>query len=91
MLDSSGAQVDSDLGLFSDSEVTTVGTSSDGVAGTYTIMVNRSTIFWESGEAGTYRLIIGNPEGYTAPFTCAGHSDVGTGTDAGTDLSNRFH
>ena len=88
LLDSNGVQVDSDPGLFSDSEVTTVGTSSDGVAGTYTIMVNRSTAFWESGGAGTYRLLIGNPAGYVAPFTCTGHSDVGTGTDAGTDMSN---
>ena len=88
LLDSSGAEVDSDIGLFSDSEVTTVGTSSDGVAGTYTIMVNRSTVFWESGGAGTYRLLIGNPAGYVAPFTCVGHSDAGTGTDAGTDMAN---
>ena len=86
LLDSNGAEVDSDIGLFSDSEVTTVGTSSDGVAGTYTIMVNRSTVFWESGGAGTYRLLIGTPAGYDAPFTCVGHSDAGTGTDAGTCL-----
>ena len=58
------------------------------VAGDYLIMINRSTSWLESGGAGTYRLIIGNPEGYTAPFTCTGYSDAGIGTDAGSDLSN---
>ena len=88
ILDANGAEVDSDSGLFADSEASTYETSFDGTAGTYTIIVNRSTSFWESGGAGTYRLLIGNPAGYVAPFTCAGHSDAGTGTDAGTDMSN---
>ena len=88
LLDSTGAQVDSDSSWFSDSEVTTIDTSNDGVAGTYTLIVNRSTSWLEDGGAGTYRLLIGNPAGYVAPFTCAGHSDAGTGTDAGTDMSN---
>ncbi|MBT4065787.1 MAG: hypothetical protein HOE76_01015 [Euryarchaeota archaeon] len=88
IVDANGAEVDSDLGWFADSEVTTIGTSFDGVAGVYTIMVNRSTSFWESGGAGTYRLLVGEPAGYVAPFSCVGHSDAGTGTDAGTDLSN---
>ena len=88
LLDSTGAQVDSDSSWFSDSEVSTIDTSNDGVAGTYTLIVNRSTSWLEDGGAGTYRLLIGNPAGYVAPFTCAGHSDAGTGTDAGTDMSN---
>ena len=50
-------------------------------------MINRSSSWIESGGAGTYRLLIGNPAGYTAPFSCVGHSDAGTGTDAGADLS----
>ena len=88
IVDSSGNGVDSDTSWFSDAEVTTIGTSSEGVAGTYTLMINRSTSWLESGGAGTYRLLIGNPAGYTAPFSCVGHSDAGTGTDAGSDLSN---
>ena len=88
IVDSNGNGVDSDTSWFSDAEATTVGTSSDGVAGTYTIMVNRSTSWLENGGAGTYRLLLGNPSGYEAPFSCAGYSDVGTGTDAGTDQSN---
>ena len=88
MVDSSGNVVDSDSSWFSDAEVSTYGTSSEGLAGTYTLMINRSTSWLESGGAGTYRLLIGSPAGYVAPFTCTGHSDVGTGTDAGTDLSN---
>ena len=88
MVDSSGNVVDSDSSWFSDAEVSTFGTSSEGLAGTYTLMVNRSTSWLESGGAGTYRLLIGSPAGYVAPFTCTGHSDAGTGTDAGTDMSN---
>ena len=88
IVDSSGNGVDSDTTWFSDAEVTTIGTSSEGVAGTYTLMINRSTSWIESGGAGTYRLLIGSPAGYTAPFSCVGHSDAGTGTDAGSDLSN---
>ena len=88
IVDSSGNGVDSDTSWFSDAEVTTIGTSSEGVAGTYTLMINRSTSWLESGGAGTYRLLIGSPAGYTAPFSCVGHSDAGTGTDAGSDLSN---
>ena len=88
LVDANGVSVDSDNGLFADSEVTTIDTDFEGTAGVYTIMVNRSTVFWENGGAGTYRLLIGNPEGYTAPFSCFGHSDAGTGTDAGTDMSN---
>ena len=87
IVDSSGNGVDSDTSWFSDAEVTTIGTSSEGVAGTYTLMINRSSSWIESGGAGTYRLLIGNPAGYTAPFSCVGHSDAGTGTDAGADLS----
>jgi len=88
MVDSSGNVVDSDSSWFSDAEVSTYGTSSEGLAGTYTLMINRSTSWLESGGAGTYRLLIGSPAGYVAPFTCTGHSDAGTGTDAGTDMSN---
>ena len=88
IVDSSGNGVDSDTNWFSDAEVTTIGTSSEGVAGIYTLMINRSNSWIESGGAGTYRLLIGSPEGYTAPFSCVGHSDAGTGTDAGSDLSN---
>ena len=88
IVDSNGNGVDSDTSWFTDAEVSTVGTSSEGVAGTYTIMINRSTSWLESGGAGTYRLLIGNPAGYTAPFTCIGYSDAGTGTDAGSDLSD---
>ena len=88
MVDSSGNVVDSDSSWFSDAEVSTFGTSSEGLAGTYTLMINRSTSWLESGGAGTYRLLIGSPAGYVAPFTCSGYSDAGTGTDAGTDMSN---
>ena len=88
VVDANGASVDSDQSWFSDSEVTTYETSFEGMAGTYTIMVNRSTSWIESGGAGTYRLLVGQPAGYVAPFTCVGHNDAGTGTDAGTDLSN---
>ena len=88
IVDANGASVDSDQSWFSDSEVSTYDTNFSGVAGTYTIMVNRSTSWFESGGAGTYRLLIGEPGDYVAPFSCVGHSDVGTGTDAGTDLSN---
>ena len=88
IVDANGAQVDSDQSWFSDSEVSTFETNFSGVAGTYTIMVNRSTSWLESGGAGTYRLLIGEPGDYVAPFTCAGYSDAGTGTDAGSDLSN---
>ena len=88
IVDANGNGVDSDTGLFSDSEASTFDTSFEGTAGVYTIMVNRSTSFWESGGAGTYRLLIGNPAGYVAPFTCAGHSDAGLGTDAGTGQSD---
>ena len=88
LVDSSGAGIDADSGIFSDSDVSTIGTGYEGVAGDYLIMINRSTSWIESGGAGTYRLIIGSPEGYTAPFTCTGHSDAGIGTDAGSDLSN---
>ena len=64
LVDANGVSVDSDNGLFADSEVTTIDTDFEGTAGVYTIMVNRSTVFWENGGAGTYRLLIGNPEGY---------------------------
>ena len=70
LVDSSGAGIDADSGIFSDSDVSTIGTGYEGVAGDYLIMINRSTSWIESGGAGTYRLIIGSPEGYTAPFTC---------------------
>ncbi len=86
--DDMGIEVDSDSSWFSDSESSTFETTYEGVAGTYTIMVNRSTSFFESGGAGTYRLLIGQPAGYVAPFSCVGHSDAGTGTDAGTDMMN---
>ena len=86
--DANGVEVDSDEGLFSDSESSTYETSFEGIAGTYTIVVNRSASFWETGGAGTYRLLVGNPAGYVAPFSCVGHSDAGTGADAGTDLSD---
>ncbi len=84
---SDGTEVASDLGLFADSVVSSADTPYDGVAGTYTVMVNRSTMFWEDGGNGTYRLLLGSPEGYVAPFSCSGFSDVETGTDAGTGLS----
>ena len=88
LVDANGADIDTDAGLFADSDVSTMGTGYEGVAGDYLIMINRSTSWIESGGAGTYRLIIGNPEGYTAPFTCTGYSDAGIGTDAGSDLEN---
>ena len=88
VVDANGASVDSDQSWFSDSEVTTYETSFEGTAGTYTIMVNRSTSWLESGGAGTYRLLVGQPAGYVAPFTCVGHSDAGTGTDAGTGMTD---
>ena len=88
LVDSSGNGVDSDSGYYSDSEVTTLGTTSEGVAGTYTIMINRSNSWLDRGGAGTYRLLIGTPTEYTAPFSCVGYSDAGTGTDAGSDISN---
>ena len=88
LVDANGAGIDADSGVFSDSDVSTMGTTYEGVAGDYLILINRSTSWFESGGAGTYRLIIGSPEGYTAPFTCTGYSDAGTGTDAGSDLAN---
>ena len=88
IVDDTGVEVDSDSGWYADSESSTYDTEFDGVAGTYTIVVNRSTSFLESGGAGTYRLLIGEPAGYVAPFSCAGYSDAGTGTDAGTGMSN---
>ena len=57
------------------------------MAGTYTIMVNRSTVFWESGGAGTYRFLIGTQQDMMH-HSYVGHSDAGTGTDAGTDMTN---
>ncbi len=87
ILDSNGVQVDSDSGWVSDSEASTAGTDMDGVAGTYTIIVNRSTSWLEDGGAGTYRLIVGSPTEYIAPFSCVGFSDGGTGTDAGDGLT----
>ena len=90
VVDANGASVDSDQSWFSDSEVTRYETSFEGMAGTYTIMVNRSSSWIASGGAGTYRLLVGQPAGYVAPFTCVGHNDAGTGTDAGVlaDLQN---
>ena len=88
IVDGMGAEVDSDTEWFADSESSTYETTYEGVAGTYTIMVNRSTSWLEEGGAGTYRLLIGEPAGYVAPFSCVGHADAGTGTDAGTDMSN---
>lgn len=85
---SDGTEVASDPGLFADSELSSADTPYDGVAGTYTVMVNRSTTFWEDGGNGTYRLLLGSPEGYVTPFSCSGYSDTGTGTDAGTGFSN---
>ena len=85
-VDLNGPNGDSlDTSWFGDHELTTEGSDDEGVAGTYTIIVNRS--FFGAG-AGTYRMIIGEPTEYVAPFTCIGYSDVGTGTDAGTGQSN---
>ena len=88
LVDANGVNIDTDSGLFADSDVSTMGTGYEGQAGDYLIMINRSTSWFEPGGAGTYRLIIGSPEGYTAPFTCVGFSDAGTGTDAGSDISD---
>jgi len=88
IVSSNGVGIDSDQGWLSDSEATTHGTSFEGVAGTYTIMVNRSTSWLEDGGAGTYRLLLGEPGDYVAPFTCADHNDPGAGVDAGDSLSN---
>ena len=60
LLDSSGAEVDSDIGLFSDSEVTTVALLA--MAGWNYNNGEPLTVFWESGGAGTYRLLIGTQQ-----------------------------
>lgn len=86
LVDANGNSVGSDSGYNSDSEISTEGTDFDGVAGVYTIMVNRTT-WWGTGGAGTYRLLVGSPTEYIAPFSCTGFSDGGTGTDGGDNLS----
>ena len=57
-------------------------TTIEQVAATYTLMTDFILDQFKGWDIQTpYR----NPVGYTAPFSCVGHSDAGTGTDAGSD------
>jgi hypothetical protein len=89
LLFSDGTQIDSSFEWgFSANYVSTWDSDYNGTAGTYTLIVNRSTQSFVDGGVGTYRLLVGEPQPWVAPFTCGGHSDLGGSSgDAGTDLS----
>ncbi len=88
--DSNGTSIDESFGLASDDYFSTWDTPLNGTGGTFTLMLNWTDFgfFGYTGGAGDYRIIIGEPAEYVAPFTCVGFSDAGTGTDAGTSLSD---
>tara|TARA_Y100000994_G_scaffold192084_1_gene161311 strand:- start:801 stop:3359 length:2559 start_codon:yes stop_codon:yes gene_type:complete len=90
LLYSDGTQVDSSFDWFGNEAnyVSTWDSDYNSTAGTYTLIVNRSSTWLNDGGAGTYRLLIGEPSEWVAPFTCNSHSDPSSSSDAGTDLLN---
>jgi len=87
--DSNGSSIDSSFGIGSDDYFSTWDTDFNGTGGAFTLMLNRTDFApFAEGGAGEYRIIIGEPQDYVAPFSCIGFSDAGTGTDGGDDLSN---
>ena len=90
LLYSDGTQVDSSFDWIGNEAnyVSTWDSDYNSTAGTYTLIVNRSSTWLNDGGAGTYRLLIGEPSEWVAPFTCNGHSDPSSSSDAGTNLLN---
>ena len=88
--DSNGSSIYGSFGLSTDDYFTTWDTDLNGTGGDFTLMLNWTDFgfFGLTGGAGDYRLIVGEPTEFVAPFTCVGYSDAGTGTDAGTSLSD---
>jgi hypothetical protein len=88
--DSNGSSIDESFGLASDDYFSTWDTDLNGTGGDFTLMLNWTDFGFAgfTGGAGEYRIIIGEPVDYVAPFSCIGFSDAGTGTDAGTDMSD---
>lgn len=84
LLTSSGEQIASSSSWWFDEFVSTEDSVWNLTAGTYTLIVNRS-----SGD-GDYRLFIGQPAQGTwvPPFTCGGASDLSLGQDASDESSN---
>ena len=92
--DGNNTSIDNSFELGGDEYLSTWDTEFNGTGGTFTLMLNwtdvRIGFFGRyTGGAGDYRIIIGEPdEEYVVPFSCAGFSDAGTGTDAGTDMDD---
>ena len=88
--DSNGSSIDESFGIASDDYFSTWDTDLNGTGGDFTLMLNWTDFGFVgfTGGAGEYRIIIGEPVDYVAPFSCIGFSDAGTGTDAGTDMSD---
>ena len=88
--DSNGSSIYRSFGISADDYFTTWDTDLNGTGGDFTLMLNWTDFGFIglTGGAGDYRLIVGEPTEFVAPFTCIGYSDAGTGTDAGTGQSD---